>query len=455
MKIWTPFLCLTSSCLLASLHAADLRTGSWTEKWPDKDGDLQTISVTAEVWTEAFQADLDADGQLHIPAREKPYYLDGPLVMKSGQKLTADAKAEIRLKPGTNTCMVRNERVASLNMKPVPRDQPLDTDIRIEGGIWTTLAVTCAESNGNARGASSKQNAAFGTHGVILMQNVRGVSVKNVTIRQSRPFGVHLANAHEFTVENITLEEHRRDGVHVNGPASDGLIRGVRGDPHDDNVALNAWEWKNYAPSYGPIERIVIEDVTGAPDGVSAANAIRLLAGVKRFDDGTTLDCPIHDITLRHITDIRDFKLYDQPNLELGRTNDSSAGIGSLKNIVFENLTFNRPGSIQLHANTDGLIIREARLLFALPIDYHLLEIGPKSQTYKGAPGTDPSRWTEIFSPDLDCLVRHVHFSGVRTRHSQTDLSVEQVVKVIEQKPNPDYPKTIPKGGTGKGIWIR
>lgn len=442
----------------AGLQAGDfrhlVRTKSWVEQWPDKTGKPQAKDVTAEVWTLAFQADLDADGKLHIPARDKPYYLDAPLVMKSGQKLMADANAEIRLKPNCNTCMVRNERVVTLNNKPVPTHLQLDSDIAIEGGIWTTLA-TAVTSNGNKRGHSAKVNAAFGTHGVILMQNVRGVSVKNVTIRQSIPFGIHLANAHEFTVENITLEEHRRDGVHVNGPASDGLIRGVRGDPHDDNVALNAWEWKNYAPSYGPIERIVIEDVTGAPDGVSAANAIRLLAGVKRFDDGTTLDCPIQDITLRHITDIRDFKLYDQPNLELGRTNDSSAGIGSLKNIVFDNLTFNRPGSIQLHANTDGLIIREARLLFALPTDYHLLEIGPKSQTYKGAPGTDPSRWTEIFSPDLDCLVRHVHFSGVRTRHSQTDLSVEQVVKVIEQKPNPDYPKTIPKGGTGKGIWIR
>ena len=71
--------------------------------------------------------------------------------------------------------------------------------------------------------------------------------MKNVTVRQSIAFGVHLANAHDFIVENITLEEHRRDGVHVNGPASDGLIRGVRGDSKDDDVALNAWEWKNYA----------------------------------------------------------------------------------------------------------------------------------------------------------------------------------------------------------------
>jgi hypothetical protein len=402
-----------------------------------------------------MQATLDAQGALHIPARTQPYYLDGPLVLKSGQKLSADPTAEIRLKPGTNTCMVRNEHVVTLNTKPVPADLPPDTDITVEGGIWTTLAVSRAESNGNLRGHSAKENAAFGTHGVILFQNVRRVSVKNVTIRQSRPFGVHLANAHEFTVENITLEEHRRDGVHVNGPASDGLIRGVQGESHDDNVALNAWEWKNYAPSYGPIERILIEDVTGAPEGVSAVRSIRLLPGVKRFSDGSTLDCPISDITLRRITDIREFKLYDQPNLELGRDNDFSAGIGSLKNIVFENLTFNRPGSIQIHANTDGLTVQDVKLLFSAPADYHLIELGPKSMTYKSGGPTAPEKWTEVFSPDLDCTVRSVSVAGVRTRDSDTDLPIEKVVRVIEQKPNPDYPKTTPKGGTGKGIWIR
>ena len=352
--------------------------------------------------------------------------------------------------------MVRNEHVVTLNTKPVPADLPLDTDITVEGGIWTTLATSEREWNGNTRGHSAKENPAFGTHGVILLQNVRRVSAKNLTIRQSRPFGVHLANAHEFTVENITLEEHRRDGVHVNGPASDGLIRGVRGDSHDDDVALNAWEWKNYAPSYGPIERIVVEDVTGWPgDEHEGNNAIRLLPGVKRFDDGTTLDCPISDITLRRITDIRHFKIYDQPNLELGRDNDFSIAVGTVKNLRLEDLTFHRPGRIELHANTDGLSIHNVRVHHPITTDWHLLAIGPLSQTYQSGGPTAPEKWMEIFSPDLDCTVRNVSITGVRSKDSQTDLPIEQVVKVIEQKPNPDYPKTTPKGGTGKGIWLR
>ena len=431
-----------------------VRKESWNEQWPDASGMVETRKVTAEVWTQAMQASLDAQGTLHIPARAQPYYLDGPLVLKSGQKLSADPTAEIRLKPDSNTCMVRNEHVVTLNTKPVPADQQLDTDITIEGGIWSTLA-NAASLNGNRLGLSAKADPAFGTHGVILLQNVRRVSVKNLTIRQSRPFGVHLANAREFKIENITLEETRRDGVHVNGPASDGLIRGVRGDPHDDNVALNAWEWKNYAPSYGPIERIIVEDITGAPEGVTSARAIRLLPGVKRFPDGTTLACPITDITLRRITDIREFKLYDQPNLELGRANDFSAAIGTLKDIRLEKLTFNHPGKIEVHADTDGLTVEDVHVRHPITPDWHLLAVGPLSVTYKRGGPAAPEKWVEIFSPDLDCTVRNLKVTGVRTQDSPTDLPFDQAVKVIVQKPNPDYPKTTPKGGTGKGILIR
>jgi hypothetical protein len=121
---------LLAALMHAPVHAAESRsravqqlvhTEVWTKTWPDASLKVATRTITAEVWTAAFQADLDADGKLHIPAGEQPYYLDDPLVMKSGQSLTADATAEIRLKPGTNTCMVRNEHFATLNTKPRTR----------------------------------------------------------------------------------------------------------------------------------------------------------------------------------------------------------------------------------------------------------------------------------------------------------------------------------------------
>ena len=444
----------------AALHASDLdaslvRTETWTESWPDAGGQPQTREVKGEIWNDAIQAALDKDNAVQLPKRDQPYYLDGPIILKSGQKLTADADAEIRLKPGTNTCMVRNERIVGFADQPVPEDTQPDSDITIEGGIWTTLANGAKDNHGNQRGYSSKKDPVPGTHGVILLHNVRQVTVRNITVRQSRPFAIHLGNIRDFTVDGLTLDRHGRDGVHLDGPASDGIIRNVHGDSHDDPVSLTAWDWRQYSASFGPIHHLTIGHITGAPDGKRSTDAIRLLPGVKRFSDGFSLDCLIHDITMRDITDIRDFKLYDQPNLEAGRDNDFSASIGTLKNIVFENLTFSRPGSIQVHANTDGLTVRDVNLLFPPPAGYHLIELGPKSMTYKGAPGTDPSRWTEIFSPDLDCTVRNLTVSGVRLRGSQADLPIEQVVKVVEMTPNPDYPKTTPKGGTGKGIWIR
>lgn len=424
-----------------------VHTGTWMENWPDDGGQRD---VTAEVWTRAMQAVLETQDTLRIPARAKPYYLDGPIILKSGQKLIADPRAEIRLRPGTNTCMVRNEHIVGFPEQPVPEETRPDVDISIEGGIWTTLATSHKETNGNLRGASARENAVHGTHGVILLHNARHVNVRHITVRQSKAFAVHLANVRDFMVEGVTLDRHRRDGVHVNGPAGSGVIQQVRGDSADDTVALNAWEWKNYAPSFGLIHDIVIDDVTGTRAGIHAANSIRLLPGIKQFKDGTTLACPIHEVTVRRATDIREFKLYDQPNLELGRENDFSQGVGELRDICLEDLELHFPARIEVHANTSGLSIRNVRLLSP---QKSLVFIGPKSATYKHGP--DPARWTEVFSPDLDCTVKHLTVENVRAQNSGTALSVDEVVKVIEQKPNPDYPKTLPKGGTGKGIWIR
>jgi hypothetical protein len=448
----TPGLALPS----ATAYRDRVRTEIWTEVWPDAAGKAETRTVTGELWTATIQASLDQHKAVFLPGRAAPYYLDRPIVLSSGCRLLADPRAEIRLKPGTSTCMVRNEHVAGFQDRPVPADLQPDTDILIQGGIWTTLATMPGQNNGNGRGRADSTDSVPGCHGVILLQNVQRAVVRDLTIRQGVPFGVHLGTAREFLVENLTFEDHRRDGVHCDGPASFGIIRGIRGKTGDDPVSLLSWDWQQYSASFGPIHHILVQDVSGAPLAAQSTDAIRLLPGVKRFAGGATLDCPIRDCVLRDLADIREFKLYDQPNLELGRDHDSSAKVGELRNVLFEHLTFSRPGSIHIHADTDGLTVRDVALNFPVTPDYRLVLVGPPSATYKHKPD-DPTQWTEVFSPDRDCRVRNLRIEEVHAlRGDKLELLADpySLVTVIQQTTNPDYPKTTPRGGVGKALLL-
>ncbi len=66
--------------------------------------------------------------------RADPYYIDAPLVLKSGTSIVAESGVEIRLKPGSNTCMVRNENIVGFADKPLPADLKPDTDITSKAG---------------------------------------------------------------------------------------------------------------------------------------------------------------------------------------------------------------------------------------------------------------------------------------------------------------------------------
>jgi len=433
--------------------ASLVRHGQWTEQWLDGKGQMETRHVEGEIWNEAIQAALARGGAVHLPGRTTPYYLDSPVILKSGQRLLADPTAEIRLKPNTNTCMVRNEHLAGFAAAPVPDGLRADEDIEITGGVWTSLGNGVKGANGNLHGLSARRDPVPGTHGVILLQNVCRVTVSHVTIRRSQAFAVHLGNVREFLVEDITLENHGRDGVHVNGPASDGLIRNVRGNSHDDPVSICAWDWQNCAPSFGPVHDLTIDHVQGAPLEQNATDAIRLLPGVKRFASGVTLDCPIHDVVLRDITDIREFKFYDQPNMELGRDRDSSAATGWLGHIQLQHLTFTRPGVIKVAANVDGLGISDVNFTFDPGPAFKLVEIGPMSATYRSKPA-DPASWVEIFSPDRDVKVSGLSLEKVRVQGLLVPGAGSRFVSVRDQHFNPDYPKTTPRGGIGRAILV-
>ena len=76
--------------------------------------------------------------------------------------------------------------------------------------------------------------------------------------------------------------------------------------------------------------------------------------------------------------------------------------------------------------------------------------IGPKSSTWTRG-YEDPAEWTELFDPDLictadRCLFRKVRFDG--------EVCTEEQLLIREQhlSVNGDYPRTIPRGGTGYGV---
>ncbi len=452
-----------------SRYAHAIRTERFTETWPDERGAGKTIAVKAEVWTDAFQAALNENARVFVPSRRKPYYIDRPLIMRSGGRLDLAPDAEIRLRPGSNCCMLRNAHLVSGQTGPVTLSDDADHDIVITGGIWTTLATgRWRQSNGNVRGRADPKGS-FHAHGVIVLNNVRRLRVSGVTIRQCRPHGVQLSNCSQFCVAGIRFEDHRRDGVHINGPASYGVVRNVRvgrGVMGDDMVALNAWDWKHTSMTFGPIHHVLVEDVDGRAvgetrggqaDGAQGHDSeIRLLAGTKHFGDGHTLNCSIEDCVIRRVAGIRTFKMYDQPNLELGRDKDFADPIGEMRNLLFSDIRIDRATGaafFQIHANVNGIAIRDVVLGFdPAPRSgkpFALVQVGPISQTYK-FDQNDPSRWVEIFSPDKDCVVRGLDLSNVRALGKR--VNADDLVRVIEQTLNKDYPRTTPRGGRGKGV---
>jgi len=446
-------------------YAKRIRAEEFVEIWPDASGKERPVTVKAEIWTDAIQAALNEHISVSLPNRDKPYYIDRPLVLRSGRRLLVDAKVEIRLKPGSNCCMVRNEHIVSGEHGPVTLTDEADHDIMILGGIWTTLATSARQSNGNAHGLADAKGT-IKSHGVILLSNAKRFRVVGVTIRQCKPHGVQLSNCTQFCVEGIRFEDHRRDGVHLNGPVGYGVVRDVRvgrGVMGDDMIALNAWDWRHTVTSFGPIHHVLVEDVHGDPAMSQSAGArkghrseIRLLAGTKHFGGGRTLDCNIENCVIRKISGIRTFKMYDQPNLELGRHRDFADPIGKMKNLYFGDITIDRPTGaeiFQIHSNVTGMAVRNVTLGFDATSHekepFALVRVGPLSMTFKHNP-KDPKTWVEVFSPDKDCVVKDLRISDV----SGNDASVhpDALVRIIEQTVNKDYPNTTPKGGKGKGI---
>lgn len=435
--------------------AAKARSGTWEEMWPCGER-VVPIRVDGEIWTDAIQSALDAHGCVHVPARDNPYYLDSPLVLGPGQTLTADPDAEFRLVPGTDTCLLRNRSVVGMDETTLEiPGVPCDEGLYVEGGVWTTLLTTPDERNGNVWGHVSKMHPVHGCYGAFVFNHVRGLVVRNVVVRQCNMHALQLSDAHGFLLDGIAFDRQGRDGVHVHGASDWGVVRRVSGDSKDDFIALNAWDWSHTSPTHGPIHHILVEDsaCVHAPDGgrPEGCCAIRIQPGNRPRPDGRgTLPCPVESIVFRRIANVREFKMYDQPNLELGRDNDRSEPIGTMRDIFFDSLTFDRPCAFEIADNLQNCDISRVRFSYDAEGDV-LVRVTPKSGTWKHDPG-DPSTWVEIYSPDEDFSVGGFSARLFSVRRGGRDVPVDArpFVEIADGRLNPGWPATTPRGGTGK-----
>ncbi|MDD5704792.1 MAG: hypothetical protein PHR35_02625 [Kiritimatiellae bacterium] len=423
---------------------------SWEEIWPEGTGEL-TRTVEARLWNAPIRASLDKHGSVYLPKRDKPYHISEPIVLKSGQRIKADPEAEIRLIPKSNTCMVRNANVVDGKNKPVPEEAPFDTGILIEGGIWNTLSTRRGLLNGNGKGWINRGDSSISANGVILLSRVRGAVVRNLTMRQTGLHGIQISACRDFRVEGIIFDEHRQDGVHIDGPTSYGVVRDIRGVTWDDFVALIGWGWKGLDPTYGQIDHVLVEAIDG-----TSQRAMRLLPGTKTFDNGVKLPCPIVDCVFRDIRNIKSFSVYDQPPV-WGQETDCCDPIGTVSNVYFKGLAFDRPTHFRIALHVDGFSIDDVRLNFNPGPDYRLVEFGAMSATAKRKPD-DPSTWVDVYNPNADFTVRRFRLSNVRVKTAEGVRELPdphtRLVRVTNQKLNPDYPRTTPRGGTGKAIFL-
>ena len=415
-----------------AVEPVGVRTERWTEVWPKteadiskrRDAQLVTNAVEGEVWSDAFDAALAKYGAIRIPAREKPYYIDRPLVLSSGQTVVATG-AEIRLKPNTGLCMLRNRTVVGMADQKSLRipDAPYDAGITVVGGVWYGLKTAHMALNGNGRGDCAKKGNVHGCYGAFVFNHVDGLVLEDVKVGGCQTHALQLSDVHHFKVRDIEMKAPARDGVHVHGGCDWGWVDGVTGVTYDDFVALNAWDWANTSPVVGPIHHVLVERVVGREGGT---RDIRLLPGNRRRKDGsgTTLGCEMHDIVLRKLTDIHDLKVYDQPNLEMGRDNDKSEPIGTLSRIYVSDLVLSkrsRPCCIEIDDHVDGFDIAHVRYGYDPGENERLVVIGPKT-----------AKWgkIEIFSPDEDITVKDFALRDVTAENGAKALNPSSLIRI-------------------------
>lgn len=214
---------------------------------------------------EAFQRALSSgERELYVPAGK--YRIHGMLTLKSNTTLKLHHEAYIILDDNTGS-----------EKNPYLLTAETDShDITVDGGVW--------EGNCDANLRVPGEHPYRGI--LISFADVTGLTLRNMTVRNSEAFHIRLNYVKDFLVENITFDDSiirwTQDGVHIGGGCERGVVRHIRAigasSPNDDMIAVTSdYIGENMGPTdpiwgqrSGPIRDIEIYDVT-------ADNAFALL----------------------------------------------------------------------------------------------------------------------------------------------------------------------------------
>ncbi len=206
--------------------------------------------------------------RVYLAPPERHYLISRPLRIYSNQTLEADRSTVVRLAPGSDCLMLRNADSDRGN-----------EHIAIVGGIWDM---------DNANQSLAEYQRTRDWHGdydperylgvLLRMDRVKGLCLRDLTLKDPVTFGTQLGNLDQFTIEGITFDYNlartNMDGIHIHGNSRCGRIANIQGTTNDDLVALNADDGGIYEMSRGPIEDILV-------DGLFSQNgytAVRLLS---------------------------------------------------------------------------------------------------------------------------------------------------------------------------------
>ena len=459
-------------------YADMVREAAWQQAWNTDTRSMDAIhEVSGGIWSDAIEHALSENKAIYIPKMDWPIYIDRPIILRSGNHLIVHPETEIRLRVGTvGTCMVRNFQIVLSNNSPIQMCEGADEGILIEGGIW------CDQNNeGRGRGGEYDQNGSVpGSMGTFLLHNVARVAVRNVVFRDCSAFAVQLGNAVDYMIENITFDE-TADGIHIEGPSEKGIIRHIRGVTTDDAVALNAWDWYSASLTFGPITDVLVEDIE--MQAGYTWSELRLLPGTKVFSSGESVDCDIRRVFFRNIRGIHTFKMYDQPNLG-NPEGDFADPIGKMSDLYFADIEVvgipkseyydqSSDGVFDICNHIDGISIRDVRFNYIpgqTDMAPYLVSVGPKSLTWHRTP-TDESgscwrptvegdandEWIDVFNPNANPIVKGLMVNDISIPDQNnpgsyvlhTDLSA--LINERHLSLNPDFPNSMPRGGTGRG----